>query len=253
MKTDRDKRSLIASCESAHERETTTGDALMGTPWFSLLPEREQKALLAEVREVVVPAGGCLLRVGEMPRGWFGVMEGILKWTALGEDGRSVSIAGLSAGSWFGEASLVRAQPYGYHVFALRCSRLVVIPQETCDRLLLEQIVFARAVMRHLAERVNLFMATFTAQVLANMEVKTARTLASMFHKELHPRTQLHLRISQEELANLCGISRQRCNRVLKKLHELKLIDVGYAGITVLDLEGLRQFNDAGVCLPPGT
>lgn len=237
------------------ESQATVVSVLECTPWFGLLPQHEREAVLRESREHVVREGACLFRVGETPPGWFGVMEGLLKWTALADDGRSVSIAGLSAGSWFGEASLVRGQPYGYHVIALRDSRLVLIPRDTCHRLLNQQMVFSHAVMKHLAERVNLFMATFTAQVLANMDAKLARTLASMFHKELHPRTQLHLRISQEELASLCGISRQRCNIVLNRFKKMGLIDIGYGGITVLNLHGLRHYkpanSKASTSLPP--
>ena len=72
-----------------------------------------------------------------------------------------------------------------------------------------------------------------------------------MFHRELHPGTHLHLRISQEELANLCGISRQRCNVALQRFKKSGLIEIEYGGITVRDLDGLRHFNDGGSDAPP--
>ncbi|MCP1574942.1 cyclic nucleotide-binding protein [Herbaspirillum rubrisubalbicans] len=215
--------------------------ALRQATWYAQLDDAVQASILAQAREITLEAGSYLFGAGEQPRGWYGVIEGLLTWKALDEDGRSLSMAGFSAGSWFGEASVIRAKPYEYHVAALRYSRLVLIPADTCDTLFRHHHAFSNAVMRHLAERVNFFMAMFAAHVLADMEVKIARILASMFDKELHPRTQPHLHINQEELANLCGVSRQRCNAVLKSLSQAGLIAVEYSGVTVLDLEGLRH------------
>jgi CRP-like cAMP-binding protein len=225
------------------EKKATIAGVLAQSFWFSQLADNDQLRVLESAREVALEAGNSLFHAGDSPKGWYGVMQGLLTWTAIGEDGHSLSMAGFSAGSWFGEASMIRAHPYEYHVFALRPSRLVMIPQETFEYLIGEQLVFSNMVLRHLAERVNFFMGTFSAQALANMNVKIARTLAAMFNKELHPRTKSHLHITQEEIANLCGVSRQRCNLVLKHLQTLGLIRVEYAGITVLDLDSLRQFG----------
>ncbi|ONN67909.1 cyclic nucleotide-binding protein [Herbaspirillum sp. VT-16-41] len=218
-------------------------EALQQTPWFSLLERSSQQLILNESKELEVEAGSFVLRAGDSPVGWFSVLEGLLKWSAIAEDGRSVSMAGFSPGSWFGEASLVRGEPYDYHAIALRKSRVLIVPQSTCHQLFREQIAFSNAVMRQLAERVNYFMGTFSAQILSNMEVKIAQTLASMFNKELHPRRQPHLGITQEELANLCGVSRQRCNLVLNRFARSGMLTIEYAGITVIDLERLRSFS----------
>ena len=51
-----------------------------------------------------------------------------------------------------------------------------------------------------------------------------------------------HLQTSQEEIANLSGLSRQRCNAALNRLREAGLLRIEYGGITVIDLEGLRRF-----------
>lgn len=224
----------------------TVGSLLEQTPWFLALPQVERDRLLCEAVEQPVAAGAWLFRAGDTPPGWYGVIDGLLKWSSLDAQGRNISLAGLSAGSWFGEASLIRGKPYAYDTSALRASRVVLIPREACERLWSNYIAFNHAVMRHLAERVNLFMGSHTAQFLSSVDGKVARTLASMFHRELHPGTQRHLRISQEEIANLCGISRQRCNVALNRFKKLGLLEIEYGGITVLDLNGLRNFNDSG-------
>jgi DNA-binding GntR family transcriptional regulator len=48
------------------------------------------------------------------------------------------------------------------------------------------------------------------------------------------------LRITQQELAYLVGLSRQRVNEALKVLQAQQLIRIEYGGLRILDLQGLR-------------
>jgi CRP/FNR family transcriptional regulator, cyclic AMP receptor protein len=50
------------------------------------------------------------------------------------------------------------------------------------------------------------------------------------------------LRITQQELAYLVGLSRQRVNEALSHLQTLGAIRVEYGGVRVLDLERLRSY-----------
>jgi CRP/FNR family cyclic AMP-dependent transcriptional regulator len=51
----------------------------------------------------------------------------------------------------------------------------------------------------------------------------------------------LHIEVSQEEVANLAGVSRARCNRALKELQDAGLTRLEYSGLTVLDPDALRR------------
>jgi DNA-binding GntR family transcriptional regulator len=51
----------------------------------------------------------------------------------------------------------------------------------------------------------------------------------------------LHIELSQEEVANLAGVSRPRCNRALKRLQDDGLLKLESGGLTVLDLVRLRH------------
>ena len=68
-----------------------------------------------------------------------------------------------------------------------------------------------------------------------------ARSLASLFNPVLYPGVGEVLRITQQELAYLVGLSRQRVNEALTALAARQLIRVEYGGLRVLDLAGLRS------------
>lgn len=57
-------------------------------------------------------------------------MEGPLKWCSTSADGRAVTFGGLSAGSWFGEGTLLRGGPRKADIVALRHSRIAALPSK---------------------------------------------------------------------------------------------------------------------------
>jgi DNA-binding GntR family transcriptional regulator len=52
------------------------------------------------------------------------------------------------------------------------------------------------------------------------------------------------LRITQQELAYLVGLSRQRVNEALRTLQARGLIRIEYGGVRVLDRQALRSWTD---------
>jgi DNA-binding FadR family transcriptional regulator len=68
-----------------------------------------------------------------------------------------------------------------------------------------------------------------------------ARSLAGLFNPVLYPGVGDVLRITQQELAYLAGLSRQRVNEALQALQTMRLIEVTYGGVRILDLDGLRR------------
>jgi CRP/FNR family transcriptional regulator, cyclic AMP receptor protein len=68
-----------------------------------------------------------------------------------------------------------------------------------------------------------------------------ARSLAALFNPVLYPGVGEMLRITQQELAYLVGLSRQRVNEALNALQAQNVIRVEYGGLRVLDLDALRS------------
>jgi len=54
---------------------------------------------------------------------------------------------------------------------------------------------------------------------------------------------EMILKISQEEVGQLAGLSRQRVNAALKILEEQQLIKMSFGEIHILNLEGLSKFQ----------
>jgi CRP-like cAMP-binding protein len=94
-----------------------------------------------------------------------------------------------------------------------------------------------------LNERLGQFIGMVEHDRLLGPDARLARSLAGMFNPHLYPGIGPTLPISQEELAQLAGLSRQRVNQALKRLERAGLLRVDYGSVTVLSVEGLRAFD----------
>src|SRR5262249_26377482 len=131
-------------------------------------------------------------------------------------------------------------EPYRYNILALRRSTVAGLPIDTFHELLETSIPFNRFVLNQLNERVGQFIAGREIDRLTDTDSRVARGLAAMFHPVLYPGVGKLLRITQQELGYVVGLSRQRVNEALNVLASRRLIQVEYGGVRVLDLEGLR-------------
>ena len=85
------------------------------------------------------------------------------------------------------------------------------------------------------------FLGKVTDHHLLDTDSQVARAVARVFHSCQHPGSSTHLQVSQEETANISGVSLQRCNAALRRLQVAVLRKIANSGITITDLEGLRR------------
>ena len=120
---------------------------------------------------------------------------------------------------------------------------LAGLPVAAFHWLLDHSIGFNRFVMHQLNERLGQFIAAREIDRNNNPDVRVARSLAALFNPALYPGVGEILRITQQELAYLVGLSRQRVNMALSTLQEQALIRIDYGGVRVLNLAGLRSIG----------
>ncbi len=206
----------------------------------------EEAALArADFRVLQAEAGEFVCRVGRPVSYWFGLIDGLLKMSNDSELGLPITFTGLPPGGWFGEGTVLKHEPYRYNIQALRRSLVAGITVQTFDWLLDRSIGFNRFVMRQLNERLGQFIGAREIDRMSNPDMRVARSLASLFHPVLYPGVGELLRITQQELGYLVGLSRQRVNEALRTLQAAGCIRIEYGGVRVLDLEALRRYRSS--------
>ena len=226
---------------SLHQRRRPpSAEDLAGIPWLAPLQAHERERAVAALLVGDAMVGDYVCRVGRPVTYWFGVVEGLLKMNSEDADGSTMTFAGLPPGGWFGEGTVIKREPYRYNVQALRKSVVAGLPIETFNWLVDHSIGFNRFVMHQLNERLGQFIAARAIDRLSDPDVRVARSLAALFNPLLYPGVGEVLRITQQELAYLVGLSRQRVNESLATLHAQGAIRVEYGGLRVLNLQALR-------------
>jgi CRP/FNR family transcriptional regulator, cyclic AMP receptor protein len=226
---------------SLHQRRRApTDDELHGIPWLHLLTDDERNRASTALQVSNATPGDYVCRVGKPATYWFGVIDGLLKMSNDTPDGRSITLTGVAPGGWFGEGTVLKREIYRYNIQALRPSVVAGIPVDTFHWLLDHSIGFNRFVMNQLNERLGQFIAAREVDRMSNPDARVAASLASLFNPVLYPRVGSTLRITQQELAYLVGLSRQRTNEALTTLQARGLVRVEYGGLKVLDVAALR-------------
>jgi CRP/FNR family cyclic AMP-dependent transcriptional regulator len=168
-------------------------------------------------------------------------------WTGMGivsRGGEATSFAGLTAGAWFGEGTVLKNEARRYDVMALRDTRLALMDRSTFFWLFENSVGFNRFLVGQLNERLGQFIASLEYGRTLDATARLARSIASLFNPILYPDLTRHLEITQEEIGALSGISRQNANQCLKKLEKQGLLRLEYGGVTIVDLERLRHYGE---------
>jgi CRP/FNR family transcriptional regulator, cyclic AMP receptor protein len=232
----------MAQDSSLHQRRRPLSEPeLEAIPWLRLLAADERQRAVDDLRISEAQPGEFVCRMGRPATYWFGVVDGLLKMSTDNAEGQTMTFTGVPPGGWFGEGTALKRETYKYNIQPLRKSLVAGLHVDTFHWLLDHSIGFNRFVMNQLNERLGQFIAAREIDRLNNPDIRVARSLAALFNPVLYPGVGEVLRITQQELAYLVGLSRQRVNEALTALAEQGSIRVEYGGLRILDLQALRS------------
>ena len=232
---------MISDPTLHQRRRPLSADELNTIPWLQVLSPVERQRAVDDLQIADASPGEFVCRTGRPVTYWFGVVDGLLKMSSDNAEGQTMTFTGVPPGGWFGEGTALKRETYRYNIQPLRKSRVAGLHVDTFHWLLDHSIGFNRFVMNQLNERLGQFIAAREIDRMNNPDIRVARSLASLFNPVLYPGVGEVLRITQQELAYLVGLSRQRVNEALTALAAQGSIRVEYGGLRVLDLSALRS------------
>lgn len=212
--------------------------------WARDLEPHALERVQADIMERQYPAGFTICEYGDRFDYWAGVSDGLLKMRALSSEGKEVTLAGIHAGAWFGEGTILKNEARQYDIVALRPSTLALLHTDSFMWLFENSAAFARFLVVQMNERLGHFIAQVEIDRRLDTTARVARTLALMVNPVLYPGAGDYLDITQEELGQLAGVSRPTANQAVRQLQELGVLRTEYGGISILDLKKLNAFGE---------
>lgn len=212
-------------------------EQLKQSPWFSPLPQALKMQILQRSTVRSFRRGEFLIREGGPPRGLYGLMHGRTRHVRSVSDGDEVLIHVGEPGIWFGEFPLLSGQPSVGSVIADAAARALFLPVAEFQRLVDGEPRYYREFNRLMWERYALrfrFMAE--AQGLAPEARLRSRLIgvAEVQRGERPANGPATITMSQSELANMIGMSRQTLNMLLARLQARGPVQIGYRSIRLL-------------------
>lgn len=212
--------------------------------WARELSEAELERAGRGVVERSFSKGNYICHRGDRLDYWTGIITGLVKMSSVSRSGKAVTFAGIGAGGWFGEGSVLKSEERKYDLVAIRDTQLLMMNSATFFWLYENSVGFNRFLVRQLNERLAQFIAATEYERLLAPEARVARHLAWLCNPVLNPDVRERVQITQEELSFLAAVSRATVNRSLQTLQNADLITVEHGAIVIRDVEKLGLFGN---------
>ncbi len=189
---------------------------LSSMPLFSGLSTKELEQLLAHAPARRYKARTVLIENGDSGNAFYAVLEGRVRVYAEGDDDKEVTLNELDAGQYFGELALIRDTTRCASAATITDSRLLVLSKPDFVAFLSSSPEVALRMIHELAERVGSLTRDVQRFALRDVYGRLVDALNQRAKDENGRRVTDP--ITQQELANLVGSSREMINRIFKEL-----------------------------------
>lgn len=206
-------------------------------PWFASAPAAVRERLRAEVFCTQGDKGTVMMAAGSEVLGWHAVLSGLVMLQSPPSKGRASAFIGVPDGEWFGEGSAMKPEPRKYNVVALRPTTLLCLPLPLFGLLRDTHLAFNQFLVLHLNMRLGQAMTIIEAGRTQSPEHRVALYLSRLFW-----RSTRRLNLTQDELGQLVGLSRQTVNRVLRTLEELGIVSLAFGKVAIVDDDALGAY-----------
>ncbi|MGI8578387.1 MAG: Crp/Fnr family transcriptional regulator [Nocardioidaceae bacterium] len=219
-------------------------DVLRQAPLFSGLDDEAAEALSASMSETRIPRGDALFHEGDEGDRLYVVTDGKVKLGRTSADGRENLLAILGPGQMFGELSLFDPGPRSATVTAVTECTLKSLSHEELGRWLDGRSEVARGLLSQLAARLRKANDVVADLVFSDVPGRVAKALLDLstrFGRVADDGVHVHHDLTQEELAQLVGASRETVNKALADFASRGWLRLEARSVVIMDVERLRR------------
>lgn len=202
--------------------------------WFGSLSADLQEQVRSSVYAIEGAKGDVMLPAGTSVEAWHAVLSGLVMLRSPSCQGRTSAFIGIPDGDWFGEGSAMRPEPRKYDVVALRPTQILCLPLPLFTTLRDTSLAFNQFLVLLFNVRLGQAMTIIEAGRMRSPEHRVALYLSRTFW-----RSTRRINLTQDELGQLAGLSRQTVNRVLRALEAAGIVSLEFGRVTIVDDDGL--------------
>ncbi len=210
---------------------------------FRNLPESALDKLTALSTRKQFPKNRVIFSQGQTGDTFYGVISGCVRISVTTPEGQETHLKMFESGDSFGEIAILDGKPRTAEAVAIQATEVVAISRDRFWSLLESEPQLSIQLLKLLCEKLR-----WTSELI---EDATFLDLPHRLAKRLHDladghgkRTEkgLELKLSQLELANYLGVTRQIVNQYLQEWRELGWIRLSRGKITIADMSEMEAY-----------
>ncbi len=213
-------------------------------PLFSALDDDASHALRASMVALKLNKGQVLFKEGQEGDRLYVVVHGKIKLGTTSADGRENLLSILGPGEMFGELSLFDPEPRTSTATAVTDARLVSLAHDAVMGLVTSSPQTSLELLRRLAQRLRKSNEVLADLVFADVPGRVAKAIMDLGERfGVQKEDGLHVNhdLTQEELAQLVGASRETVNKALADFASRGWVKLEPRAVLVTDVERVTK------------
>ena len=219
-------------------------EVIRKAPLFTALDDAAAASLLANMVSVKIAKGSVLFAEGDEGDQLYVIAEGKLKLGTSSGDGRENLLSILGPGEMFGELSLFDPNPRTSTATAVTDAKLLGLGQEKLLPWLVENPMVSLQLLASLAQRLRRTNEAVGDLVFSDVPGRVAKALIDLgerFGKQTDEGLYVHHDLTQEELAQLVGASRETVNKALADFAGRNWLKLDGRAVLITDFDRLSK------------
>jgi CRP/FNR family cyclic AMP-dependent transcriptional regulator len=217
---------------------------LVSQPLLSKLSESEIDTILTFSRIEYFPAGERIFEKDASGTNMMLVLRGSVKVSSMSLAGKEIVLNVINAGDILGEIAALDGGSRSGDAFAMTdCELLVLNRREVMPLLEKHPEICLRLIMK-LCERLRRTSAQVEDLLFRHAGGRIAKALLDLSRHSGDPHVEervLELHLSQSELGNMAGITRESVNKQLKQWRRAGILKLAKESIIIVDPEALER------------
>ncbi|HTV88124.1 MAG TPA: Crp/Fnr family transcriptional regulator [Stellaceae bacterium] len=209
---------------------------------FKALDEQERTDLAAHAQPRSFAAGEPIFHVGDPGQSMMGVVVGTVRISLPTPKGREVILSDLPAGELFGEIALLDGMSRSANATALTKCELLVLERRDVLPFLQRSPTACINLMQLLCGRIRRSDERMSEIAFSDLPARLAKALLR-YPAQGHDPPKLSL--SQRELAEMSGATRENVNRCLREWQRRGIIALKNRWTIILKPEALRALEES--------
>ncbi len=216
---------------------------LRSSPLMATMDPASAMALISEMTRREMPRGTIIFNENEEGATMYVIVKGKVKMARTARDGRENLLGLLGVGDMLGELTVFDPGPTVARAHTVEDSVLYELPKDGLDHWLENHLEMGHHLNRALAQRIRRLSNAMADLVFSDVPGRVANAILDLgkrFGRMERGHVTVRHGLTQEELAQLVGASRETVNKALADFASRGWIDVHIGAVDVYEPDRLR-------------